>query len=351
MFVIITRFAAHTATDIPFDLHGDIAVSLLAYARATLDRTPLPALAILVTTILSATVASTLEAAGVQRSDAGIRHSFLITGATTAIVGENNQIEWQVDRSSRDGFVLPSGNVLVAHAEEVIEYTRQRDIVFRYALSADNKELGTAVRLESGRTLVTELGALPRILEVDAQGAIVASVPLQPETDNTHMQTRMARKRADGSYLVPHLLAFAVKQYDASGAVTHTWKTDLESLGGRPAENWPFTAIELQSGNLLVNLTHGNKSVELDRDGHVVWKLDNTDVAGKLSDPCGAQRLPNGNTVICSYGQPAPDMPKALEVTPDKHVVWEYLDAERRGIHEIQVLTTNGEPVPWPPHK
>ena len=281
---------------------------------------------------------------GEQRSESGIRHSFLVTGSITAIVGEDNTIQWRVPGRSRDGFVLANGNVLVSIANEAREYTRAGEVVFRYRLDPVNKELGTVVRLDSGNTMVVERGPRPRILEITARGTIEVDVPLQPDTDNAHMQTRMARKLPNGDYLVPHLLGFAVKQYDRSGKVKRVIRTDLAELGGRKAENWPFTAIQLNSGNVLVNLTHGNKTVEFDRVGKVAWRVDNRDVAGRFSDPCGGQRLPNGNTVICSYGQRNPAKPRAFEVTRDKRVVWEFVSPDI-GLHEIHVITTNGKSI------
>jgi hypothetical protein len=187
-------------------------------------------------------------------------------------------------------------------------------------------------------------GVKPRILEITPDGKIAVDVPLQPDTNNAHMQTRMARKLPNGDYLVPHLLGFAVKQYDNKGNVKLTIKTDLAELGGRAQENWPFTAILLKSNNILVNLTHGNKTVEFDQAGKVVWRVDNNHVAGRFDDPCGAQRLGNGNTVICSYHQQAPDKPRAFEITRDKKVVWEFF-SPNVSLHEIHVLTTNGKSV------
>ena len=37
---------------------------------------------------------------------------------------------------------------------------------------------------------------------------MVAEIPLQPETDNSHMQSRMGKKLASGNYLVPHRTNF-----------------------------------------------------------------------------------------------------------------------------------------------
>ena len=231
-----------------------------------------------------------------------IRHSYLVLGAKTAIIVEDGKAQWEYQGGSRDGFVLPNGNVLIAWADRVEEVTREKQIVFSYTRSKENGELSTAQRLYNGNTLVTELGPRPRLLEVNPQGAIVLDVPLQPETDNVHMQTRMARQLRNGNFLVPHLLAFAVKEYSLEGKVVRVLKTDLDELGGRKAENWPFTAIRLDNGNTLVSLTHGNKVVELNPRGEVVWKVGNEHVGGQFKDPCGSQRLASGNTVIGSHG-------------------------------------------------
>jgi len=150
----------------------------------------------------------------------------------------------------------------------------------------------------------------------------------------------MAQKLASGNYLVPHLLSFAVKEYTPTGVIVQTIKTDLSELGGREAENGPFTAICLKNGNTLINLTHGNKTIEVDTTGIVVWKMSNDDVDGTpFQDPCGAQRLANGNTVIASYG--AKEGIKLFEVTAEKEIVWEY--SGEHNVHHFQILTTNGK--------
>lgn len=276
------------------------------------------------------------------------RHSLFIAGPTfTGILDEEGKEIWNAGRpGARDGCVLANGNVLICWTDEVRELTREkRATVFHYSLSKDNQELGTVQRLADGKTLITELGAKPVLLEVEPDGTVSRRVPLQPETDNAHMQTRMARKLANGNYLVPHLLAFKVKEYDPSGKVVREFTTDREELGGRAAENWPFTAIRLDNGNTLVNLTHGNKTVEFDAQGQIVWKASNDDVPGKpFDDPCGAQRLPNGNTVIASYHAPEQEgVIKIFELTPAREIVWKYTGPHRA--HELQVLTTNGKPI------
>jgi hypothetical protein len=278
-----------------------------------------------------------------------IRHSYLVLGGKTAIIGEDGMAQWEYHGGSRDGFVLPNGNVLIAFADRVEEVTREKQIIFSYKRSKENGELSTAQRLYNGNTLVTELGSRPRLLEVSPQGNIVLDVPLQPETDNVHMQTRMARQLKNGNFLVPHLLAFALKEYSPEGKVVRVIKTDLDELGGRAAENWPFTAIRLDNGNTLVSLTHGNKVVEMNPRGEVAWKVDNSHVDGQFKDPCGSQRLANGNTVVGSHG--ASKGVSMIEVTPEHKIVWTSDHPLAAGVHHFQILTTNGKPEPGTPLK
>lgn len=281
--------------------------------------------------------------------DPDIRHSYLVMGAKTAIINESGDAEWEYTAGSRDGFVLPGGNVLLAFSDRVEEVTRGKQIVFSYRRSAENKEIGTTQRLYNGNTLVTELGSRPRLLEVNPKSEIVQDVPLQPETENAHMQTRMARQLKNGNFLVPHLLAFAIKEYTPEGKIVQTYSTDFKELGGRGEENWPFTAIRLDNGHTLVSLTHGNKVAELDYKGAIVWKVTNDDVNGLLQDPCGSQRLANGNTVIGSHA--ANTGISMIELTPEKKMVWTSAHPLAAGVHHFQILTTNGKPEPGMPLK
>ena len=110
-----------------------------------------------------------------------------------------------------------------------------------------------------------------------------------------------------------------------------------------------FRSIRLPNGNTLINCTYGNLSLEVDPSGKVVWELSNKDFDQPLiKDACGAQRLPNGNTVITSYGIGA-NRTKLIEVTPARKLVWTYTDPTPHGIHHFQILDTNGTPLEGTP--
>ncbi len=280
---------------------------------------------------------------------AKITHSFLATGTETRIIGSDGQVLWSYPASTRDGWVLPNGNVLLALSKNptypggaVVEVTRANQVVFEF--KGTQSEVNTAQLLANGNIMLTEAGEKPRLLEVNRAGKIVVDVPLTCQNSNHHMESRMARKLANGNYLVPQLFDKVVREYDATGKIVHEFKTPDE-----PKDSWPFTAIRLASGNTLINCTHGNLVTEVDRAGKIVWQLSNADLPDALlNDPCGAHRLPNGNTVICSYAIGA-HRTKLLEVTPDKKVVWTYTDDRPAGIHEVQILDTNGKPIKGAP--
>ncbi len=268
-----------------------------------------------------------------------IKHSFLATGQETYILDDDGKVIWRYPQGTRDGWVLPNGDVLLAVTKNkdypggaAVEVTRDGKVVFEF--KGTQSEVNT-VQAVGDNILLTEAGDRPRLLEVDRKGKIVVDVPLQAQTKDHHLQTRMARKLANGDYLVPQLLDKVVREYTPEGKIVWEVKTP----------DMPFTAIRLDNGDTLINCTLGNLTIEVDPSGKTVWKLTNDDLPEKwMNDNCGGQRLPNGDTVVTAHHAKENEV-KLIEVTPDKKVVWKYVDGKKFGIHEFQILDTNGKPV------
>lgn len=299
---------------------------------------------------LSLTLVISLGSAANAEDKAAISHSFLGAGKANraVIVGEDGKVEWKFDMPASDGWVLPNGNVLLAlyptkgfPGGGVVEVEREsKKIVFQY--KGQQKEISTVQQLSDNRFLVAELGPEPRAIVIDRTGNVLKTTPLQCQKGNAHMQTRMLRVLPNGNYIAPHLLDFAVKEYEPdSGKVVRAFPTDDR---GRAKRDWPFTAIRLKDGNTLIGCTNGNRIIEVDAKGKIVWSVTNEDIGENLfNDACGAQRLPNGNTVVASYHSGG-DQVKLFEITRDKKVVWRY-SGMKAGFHHFQILTTNGKPL------
>ncbi len=217
------------------------------------------------------------------------------------------------------------------------------EIVWRYDGTQD--EVNSIQKTLDGTYVLTEAGPSPRLLEIAADGSVKVEFPLACQKQNAHMQSRMARKQADGTYLVPHLLDFAIIHYGAAGK--ELARIDTHVVGDVKINSWPFTAIALADGGILAGLTNGNRVVEYGRDGKPRWEVTAADTADAINDACGIQRLPSGNTMIASY-RIGKDGVRLVEVSPDKQIVWKW-QANVPNVHHFQVLAVDGAAVPWPP--
>ncbi|MEO2030816.1 MAG: hypothetical protein ABGZ35_01900 [Planctomycetaceae bacterium] len=298
--------------------------------------------------LVIAVLAARQTVAGADQT--AVQHSFLGLGKANkaVIVGEDGTVEWKMNLPCSDGWIMPGGTVLLAvypcetyPKGGVVEVDRATNAAV-FAFLGREKELSPAHPLSGGRFLVAELGPEPQAIVINRAGEVLSTMPFQCQTENAHMQTRMLRLLPDGNYIAPHLLDFAVKEYDpATGDVVRVFATDDR---GREKRDWPFTAIRLPNGQTLVGCTNGNRVIELDADGQIVWSVTNEDIGEALfNDACGVQRLPNGNTVICSYHAQGDEV-KLFEVTRGKTVVWRYSGMEK-SFHHAQILTTNGQPL------
>lgn len=280
-----------------------------------------------------------------SRSTSGIRHSFLAFGAHTWMQSEDDEIAWEWPENTRDGWMLPNGHLLLTitrvrgqHGGRVIEVDPKGRIVFRYDGTQD--EINTCQPLADGKVVLTEAGKNPRILEIDRKGKVVFELPLDCQTDNTHLQSRMTRKTADGNYLVPLMGEREVRELTPKGKLV--WRA--------ATPHWPFTAVRLANGNTFVTGTQAHSVFEYGPDGRQTWAVTNDDLPGDavLDGNCGGHRLANGNSVLTSYQVRDDGRAKINEVTRDKKVVWSYWDATKHGAHHVQILTTNGRPEPRP---
>ncbi len=314
---------------------------------------------LLLVVVITSGAAETLTPARAAEPSAGSRR-ILVCGSRTAIVEitpdhPEGVVEWSWPAATREGWVLPDGNVLLALSKgentpkgAAVEIKpgaggAADEIVWRYDGTQD--EVNSIQKSSTGTYVLTEAGPSPRLLEIAADGTVKVEFPLVCQKANAHMQTRMARKQADGTYLVPHLLDFAIIRYDAAGK--ELARIDTHVPGAPTINSWPFTAISLADGGILAGLTNGNRVVEYGKDGRPRWEITAADVDAAINDACGIQRLPSGNTMIASYAIGKNGV-RLVEVSPDKSVVWKW-QAEVPSVHHFHVVSVDGVAVPWPP--
>jgi hypothetical protein len=274
-----------------------------------------------------------------------------------AIVGTDGKVEWEVEckYNSHDIHLLPNGNLLLhTGAATVTEMTPKKEIVWKYEAKPKDGykgrvEVHSFQRLDDGNTLVAESGNR-RIVEVDKAGKIVKEIALAVKNPDPHRGTRMVRKLATGNYLVCQEGDGCVREYDPVGKVV--WEYKLE-LGGRPRSpgHGPeghgtevFGAVRLKNGNTLIAGGNNNRVLEVDKDGKIVWSIDQKELPGiTLAWVTTLHVLPNGNVIVgnCHAG---PDNPQLFEVTREKKVVWSFKNHKVFGnsLAAAQVLDIDG---------
>ena len=273
-----------------------------------------------------------------------VGHRFLCSdysGGQVCIVGPGGEIEWRIEATHpQDCWLLPNGNVLYTHHSGVTEVTEAKEVVWKYEGPA-GVEIHAAQPLPDGNVLIVECGT-KRIIEVDRKGAIVKEVPLRPDPKvATHLQFRGGRKLPNGNYVVAFMSEQKVVEVDGDGRVVRE-----VTVAGTP-----HGVVPLPNGNWLVTTGEGHGVREIAASGETIWQLEENDLPGNpLRLTIGAQRLPNGNTVVCNWlghghlGQ----NPHLYEVTPDKKLVWSFADhAAFKTISQVQVLDDGILGKPW----
>jgi hypothetical protein len=174
---------------------------------------------------------------------------------TLSLINEKGDIEWQTPiRNIHDVSRLPNGNILFqTDWTEIVEMTPDQKIVWKYDAARQNGNEGKRVevhafqRLPNGLTMIVESGPA-RIIEVDADGKLHKEIPLKVEHPNPHTDTRLARKLANGHYLVAHEGDNqVVREYDGDGKVVWEYKTGTKV----------YSAIRLKNGNTQLGLGDG----------------------------------------------------------------------------------------------
>jgi len=98
--------------------------------------------------------------------------------------------------------------------------------------------------------------------------------------------------------------------------------------------------VPLKNGNLLIfdNLGNHRKSRVIEYHTYrkmVTWEYTGSEDRELFSKTCGAaQRLPNGNTLITES-----DAGRALEVTSEGVIVWEFYNPHRAGENNELIAT------------
>jgi len=260
------------------------------------------------------------------------QHDFVYSGEShqrRIFIVRGGKVVWSYDDASGKGEIsdlvmLSNGNILFTHQFGLTEITPDKQVVWNYEPPAGH-EVHTAVPIGNDRVLYVENAdpnAILRVVNIRT-GAIEKEFPLQVKHPvQVHPQFRRVRLTPQGTLLAAHMDLGKVVEYDSDG----------HELWSFPAPG-AWSANPLANGNVLITDRLGVR--EVTRRGDSVWSWTPADAPGyKFASLQNAWRLKNGDTVInnwvnewnyadqAKHPADAPGSAQAIEVTPDKQIVW-----------------------------
>lgn len=286
-------------------------------------------------------------------SQTPVKHRFFKCGWASgglAIYDTAFQPEWSLDNQAEtsDGWVLPDNGVVFSYSIRgkeagIVRLGPDKNQLWKY-VAPDRHDNHSCQPLPGGGFLAGETAKNGMwMVEIDKDGKEQKRIKVGDSTRDMNHTFRQVRKTALGTYLAAVMNENKTYEWDAAGKLIRTFPKGA------------FVAIRLPNGNTLVTAAHPASDhgvvIEYDKAAKVVWEVTQSDIDAmriQVNMVCGAQRLPNGNTVITSvnHGKPvgSGDAVKAFEITPAKQLVWSIPSNTSKGnMGNIQILDVPGD--------
>jgi outer membrane protein assembly factor BamB len=292
------------------------------------------------------------------------QHPFLYAGewdtrhpeAQSMFLVSGGKIVWQYSipmKAERGGIqefddatLMPDGNIVFSRMSGAGIVSPEKKLVWEYKAPAGT-EVHSAQFIGKDHVLIMRNGTPPEAMIFNiATDQVEKEIPIPTTIKPTHGQFRHIRMTPAGTILVPHMGEGKVVEYDQTGK--EIWSVPAKS---------PWQALRLDNGDTLISGDAHSYVREVNPKGDTVWELTQADVPDiKLFNIQGAERLANGNTVICNWCPNGlkqkslwPQTVQVLEVTPDKKVVWALRSweapADLGTATSIQLLDEPGAPA------
>jgi len=276
----------------------------------------------------------TPQSPGILPGNGLTQHDFFYAGEAKderMFIVRGGKITWSYTHPGKgeisDATLLSNSNVLFAHQFGVTEINSNKEVVWNYD-APTNCEIHTAQAIGNDHVWFIQNGN-PAILAVvnKSTGRIETRFNLPvANTNSVHGQFRHARLTPAGTLLVAHMDSWKVCEYNLQGK--ELWSLPAPGVwSADPLANGNI----LLTGNVALKNNQGPKYVrEVTRKGDTVWEWTTADAPDyKFTALQLAVRLPGGNTIINNWFNQwssklnYADLPvQAIEVTPDKKVVW-----------------------------
>lgn len=284
-----------------------------------------------------ATLNAQTQTAGEQLPGRGLnQHPFLYVGewdtrhpeAQSMFLVRDGKVVWKHSMPLRtatgaaqefdDVTMLPNGNIVYACMSGAGIITPEKKILWEFKCPPGT-ETHSCQPIGQDSVLMVLNGNPPKVLIINTvTGKTLREIMVSTASTNTHGQFRHVRMTGNGTIMVGLMGEKKVVELTLDGK--EIWSVSAGS---------PWSAIRLHNGNTLISGDGEGYTREVNMKGETVWEFTRADAPFTIGNTQTANRLANGNTVICNWiaGNPKteawPGTVQAFEVTPDKKIVWE----------------------------
>ena len=288
------------------------------------------------------------------------QHDFLYAGewdlrkpqAQSLFLVRKGKVVWQYSIPLRtatggvqefdDATLLTNGNIVYACMSGAGIVTPEKNIIWQF-ICPPGTETHSCQPIGKDSVLMVLNGFPGKVLIFNtAINKLLKEIVIPTTATSTHGQFRHVRITKNHTVMVGLMAEKKVVEFDMDGK--EVWSVDAPSA---------WAAIRLHNGNTLISGDGKSYTREVNMKGETVWELTQKDVPFKLFNNQTANRLANGNTVICNWcagnnkTEEWAGTVQVFEVTPEKKVVWALSSWDKPDLGPstyIQLLDEPGNP-------
>jgi hypothetical protein len=263
------------------------------------------------------------------------QHDFLYAGewdirksAQSMFLVRGGKVVWQYSIPLRtatggiqefdDATLLSNGNIVYACMSGAGVITPEKNIVWQY-VCAPGTETHSCQPIGKDSVLMVLNGTVGKVLIFNtASNKLLKEIVIPTAGTGSHYQFRHVRMTpGKKSIMVGLLKEKKAVEFDLDGK--EIWSVNASSA---------WSVVRLHNGNTLISGDGEGYTREVNPKGETVWEFTRTDAPFKVGNTQTANRLANGNTVICSWiagnnnTSEWAGTVQVFEVNRDKKVVW-----------------------------
>lgn len=242
-----------------------------------------------------------------------------------------------------DATLLSNGNIVYACMSGAGIVTPEKNIIWQY-ICPPRTQTHSCQPIGKDSVMMVLNGTVGKVLIFNtATNKLLKEIIIPTSSTNAHVQFRHVRMTPDKKTIMVGLMGDKkVVEFDLDGK--EVWSVNALSA---------WSAVRLHNGNTLISGDGMGYTREVNPKGETVWEFTKADAPFKVGNTQTAQRLANGNTVICSWiagdnnTKNWAGTVQVFEVSPDKKIVWALSSWNKPDLGpatSIQILDDPGNP-------